>query len=94
MPTICSLTSSLLLIQNEKQSLTVAVVPKKHHGRPSIYLTEEEIKECMQYYSTSNYERAILLKKYGKRKIKHAFAICRLDMGRKGVIFNVTCPVT
>jgi hypothetical protein len=66
--------------------------PKNTHGRKGTYLTAEELKEALQYYfSGSQDEKQRGLQKYGKRKIKHALAICKLDMGKQGKVGRHVC---
>jgi hypothetical protein len=65
---------------------------KKRQGRTPDFLTAKNIQECLKYFSASNPERALLTAKFGKKKIMHSLAICRLDMRRQGKIFRTICP--
>jgi hypothetical protein len=65
---------------------------KSKFGRPSQSLSSSELKEAISYYSASPAEQKRLLSLFGKRKLKHALAICKLDMGRRGVIYRTVCP--
>lgn len=67
-------------------------IPKKTHGRPSQSLTSFELKEAVSYYSASPAEKQRLIIKYGKRKLKHGISICKLDIGRWGIINRTVCP--
>ena len=64
---------------------------KKHQGRTPDFLTAQDIQECLKYFSASNPEREQVMMKFGKKKIMHSLAICRLDMGRQGKIFRTIC---
>ena len=67
---------------------------KKHCGRPSQQISETELKEIMQkyYFNRNPQEKQQIYQKYGAKKLKDAFNICRLDMGKQGIISRVGCP--
>lgn len=71
----------------------VNVQPNKKKGRPSQYLTGPELTEAINYYLVNDpQEKQRLLQKFGKKRLRHSLAICRLDMGKKGQIFKTVCP--
>jgi hypothetical protein len=66
--------------------------PKTGRGRTPTYLTAKELKLALQYYFSSNIdEKQRILQRFGKRKIKHALAICKLDMGKQGAVSRRLC---
>lgn len=67
--------------------------PRNKQGRTPTYLTAKELKEIVQqyYFSSSQDEKQWVIQKYGERKIKHALAICKLDMGKQGKIGRHLC---
>ncbi len=66
--------------------------PRTKQGRAPTYLTGPELKEAMQYYfSNDQDEKQLLLQRFGKRKIRHARAICKLDVGKQGKIGHHFC---
>ncbi len=67
--------------------------PVKKRGRPSQHLTGSELNEAIHYYLVNDpQEEQLLLQKFGKKRLRHALAICRLDMGKQGQIFKTVCP--
>ena len=66
--------------------------PKTGRGRTPKYLTGPELKEALQFYfSSSQDEKQRIVERFGKRKIKNALAICKLDMGKQGKISRRAC---
>ena len=69
------------------------ILPAKKIGRPSQYLTGPELNEAINYYLVNDsQEKQRLLLKFGWKRLRHAVAICKLDMGRHGTIFRTVCP--
>jgi hypothetical protein len=61
-------------------------------GRAPTYLTGPELKEALQYYFSSNVdEKQRILQRFGPKKIRHAMAICKLDVGKQGKIGRYVC---
>src|SRR5665648_214820 len=67
--------------------------PKNSQGRAPAYLTGPELKEILQqyYFSNKQDEKQRILQRFGKRKIKHALAICKLDMGKQNAVSRRIC---
>lgn len=67
--------------------------PKTGRGRAPSYLTAKELEEIVQqyYFSSSQEEKQRVLQRFGKRKIKHALAICKLDIGKQSKIGRQVC---
>jgi hypothetical protein len=67
-------------------------VKRKKCGRINLTMTENDLKEAMSYFFTSDSRiRERLLSKYGLSRIKRARAICQLDFGTQGRIFRHIC---
>jgi hypothetical protein len=66
--------------------------PRTKQGRAPTYLTGPELKDAMQYYLSINPdEKQWILQRFGKKKIRHARAICKLDVGKQGKIGRHIC---
>jgi hypothetical protein len=66
---------------------------KKHHGRPSKQISEQELKEIFKGILNPNpAERQQIRQQYTEQKIKHAINIYKTDFGKQGVIFRTECP--
>jgi hypothetical protein len=66
--------------------------PRNKQGRAPTYLTGLELKEALQYYFSSNVdEKQRILQRFGQKKIRHARAICKLDVGKQGKIGRHIC---
>lgn len=67
--------------------------PRNKVGRASTYLTSQELKTVLQqyYFSNKQDEKQRIFQFFGKRKIRDALAICKLDLGKQGAIGRRTC---
>lgn len=71
-----------------------ALTIKKKSGRPSTTLTESDLKECISYYFEKNpNKKQQLLARYGKKKLKDALNIFKIDYGKHGVLSRTGCPL-
>jgi len=66
---------------------------KKHRGRTSKKLSEQELKEIFKGILSQNPDkRQQIRRQYTDEKIKHAINIFKTDFGKQGVIFRTVCP--
>ncbi len=83
---------TVFTVQGSLETPTIQINDKRKKGRPGFFLTALELKEAIKYYLTTNEkEKQPLLNKYGTKKLRHAKAICSLDMGTRGAVFRHIC---
>ena len=89
---------TILTIQGISLPNQPIITQKKHQGRPSQQISEQELKEIFkQLLSTKNKtERDQVAATFGAKKVKDAIHIFDTDFGKLGVISRVAragCPI-